>query len=186
MTSDQIRYVHDHPPRCIAGLRPRPIQHVMPTLRQPWRDSVYYGQFDPKSMASFAVGCPCGCPTAYLLGYNVIHEDHPSVTVFVGPLRLECSRCGLISEFFDSRKHGYDGEQGVNTHMVGEGEPDRFPCPICGNTPFFICANFHFQPFEEFAQGMQTRPQDYFDTFAVNGQCVRCTSLVEIVTFECN
>jgi hypothetical protein len=184
MTHDHIQFVHEHPPRCIANLKPKPVEHAVPTLRLPSLDSVYHN-YDSDNTASFLVSCPCGCPSVYLLGHDVAANARSRDTVYVGPLRLECSVCLLVSEFFDSRKHGYDGEQGVNTHIIGEGEPDRYACPICGVTPMIISANFHYQDFADLATEMRKRAQDFFDGFDVVGQCTQCHSVIEITSCEC-
>jgi hypothetical protein len=105
--------------------------------------------------------------------------------IFAGPLFLECTHCGAVSEFFDSRRHGYDGEQGCNTHFVGEGQPDRFACTRCGVAPLIVRANFHYDGVEDFNGEMRKRPQDFFDGLDIVGMCTGCGSLVEITSFEC-
>jgi len=119
------------------------------------------------------------------LGYYVTTEGRREDTVFVGPLSLECLKCGAVSEFFDTRRHGYDGEQGVNTHIVGEGRPDRFACPRCGESPVIACANFSYQGVEDFRGEMRKRTQDFFNTLDVVAQCMKCNALIEVTSFEC-
>jgi hypothetical protein len=182
MTRDDIRYVREHPPRCIAALSPKPVDHAVPTLRLPLFDSIY-GNYDHENTASFIVNCPCGCPSVYLLGYHITNKKNE--TGVVGPLGIECSMCRMVSEVFDTRKHGYDGEQGVNTYHVGEGTPERFICPVCGAVPMIVNANFHYSDFAGLRSDMRTRAQDFFDGFDVVGQCTRCNSVIEITSFEC-
>lgn len=80
---------------------------------------------------------------------------------------------------------GYDGEQGVNTHRVGEGEPDRFVCPQCGFQRLFLCVGFSYSEPEELGAEWPGRAEDFFGGFHVAGQCVRCGSVIEIGSFEC-
>ena len=185
MVSEYIQYVHEHPPRCIAGLNPKPTLHFEPTLRLPPHLTVYYGQYDVADTVSFVIGCPCGNRAVYLLGYFIETGGRHNDSIFVGPLSLECPKCGLISEFFDTRQHGYDGEQGINTHTIGEGKPDKFACPHCGEAQMIVSPNFCYQGAEDFQGEMQERLQEFFGGFDVVGQCTRCNALVEITSFEC-
>jgi hypothetical protein len=180
-----IQYVHQHPPRCVIGLRPKPTSHSNPTIRLPSHLSVYGGLYDSSHIASFLIGCPCGHQSAYLLGYYVNIEPRAEDTIFVGPLSLECPKCRQVTAFFDTRKHGYDGEQGINTHMIGEGNPHRFACPDCGVTPLILCVNFSYQGTEDLKGNMRQRLQDFFEGVDIVGQCTQCTSLIEITSFEC-
>jgi hypothetical protein len=119
------------------------------------------------------------------LGYNIVLDERRGDKGLVEPLTIECSNCGSISEFFDTRKHGYDGEQGINTHIIGKGESERFGCPKCGVTPMMICANFHYQEIENLGTEMLKRPEDFFDGIDIVGQCLQCDALIEITSFEC-
>jgi hypothetical protein len=183
MIRDDIQYVLEHPPRCIAALRPKPVVLAVPTLRLPRNYSIYQGTYDHEDIASFVVGCTCGCPSVYLLGYYI--TDKKKFSGFVGPLSIECSACSLVSEVFDTRKHGYDGEQGVNTHYVGEGVPTRFNCPICGVVPMIVSTNFAYSDFAKLPSDMRARAQDFFDGFDIVCQCTRCNSVIEVTSFEC-
>ena len=73
MELDFVKYVHRHPPRCVAGLSPVPTQRHTPTLKLPPHETVYHpGNDDPDIEAyfvSFLVGCECGHKAVYLLGY---------------------------------------------------------------------------------------------------------------------
>ena len=190
MPSKFVEYVHAKPPRCLSMVSAKPTERLIPTIKKPPHESIYYGDYgkpgDIEGTASFIVGCSCGCFLVYLLGYNVMPENgHDSV--FVGPLGLECPRCGAVAEFFDTRKHGYDGEQGVNTHYVGTGDPSRVACPTCGETPMFVCVNFSYnQGVENFEGEMAKRSQDFFNTLDVVVQCSKCNCSIEVTSFECD
>jgi hypothetical protein len=186
-----VQYVHQHPPRCISGLNAKPTRHHKPTIRLPGHLTIYHGQYGEGDIpgvdtASFAIGCPCGCPAVYLLGYYVTSEGCRNDTIFAGPLSLECPQCGAVSEFFDTRKHGYDGEQGLNTSILGKGKPDRFACPRCGERPVIVCPNFSYQGIEEFLGEMRERREDFFNSLDIVVQCTKCNSLVEATSFECD
>ncbi len=195
MTREDIQYVREHPPRCIASLNPKVVEHAIPTLRLPWLDSIYHENYDWENTVSFMLRCPCGFPSIYLLGYCVNVDNASTETGFVGPLSIECSKCSTIAEIFDTRKHGYDGEQGVNTciwvnlHVFKPCYRRRgarhYACPICGVTPLIVSANFHYTDFEDLGPEMRKRAQDFFDGFDVVGQCTRCHSVIEITSFEC-
>lgn len=180
-----IQFVHDHPPRCIVGLNPMPTQALKPTLQLPPHLTVYHGLGGEPNPASFVIGCPCGNRAVNLLGYYVFIDDRKRTRIFVGPLSLECPKCGVTKEFFDTRKHGWDGEQGVNTHITGEGSPDRFACPRCGIQPMIVAAEFFYSEPYDTPSGGQARSQDFFGGIAVLAQCTCCNSLVEVTSFEC-
>ena len=180
MASAHLEYVSQNPPRCVAHLHPIFTQHSKPTLFLSSECSVYrHGGYNVEDIVSFVIGCPCGERAVYLSAYNV------KTDVFVSPLSIECCACGRISEFFDTRKHGYDGEQGVNTHMVGKGNPERFGCPLCGVAPMFLSPNFCYQGIEDLRHDMRERLQDFFSGLDVVGQCTSCNQVVEIASFEC-
>lgn len=191
MPSKFVQYVHQHPPRCVANVNAKPTQHFKPTLRLPGHLSIYYegygeGDIAGVDTASFIIGCPCNCRTVYLLGYCVTAEGHREDTYFGVPLSIECTTCGAISEFFDTREHGRDGEQGCNTHRIGVGKPDRFACPHCGEAPGIVCVNFSYQGVEDFDDEMLERKQDFFNTLDVVVQCMKCNALIEVTSFECD
>ena len=189
MTAQEfVQHVHQNPPRCISNLRPKPVTSCKPTHRLPLHLSVYHGEYavvpdDVLGTASFLLNCPCGFSSAVLLGYYV--SDETEDVGFVGPLSLDCARCHQITEFFDTRKHGYDGEQGVNTYLIGEGTPDRWACPHCGVISLIVCAKFSYQGVEDFCGEMRQRPQDFFGGFDLLGQCTNCNTVFEITNFEC-
>src|SRR5438067_1618411 len=66
-----IKHAHQHPPRCIADLRPEPL--LKPLL----------GMDDYSFRAYFRIGCPCGEKALFVLGY-------PCSGFFDGPLAVLC------------------------------------------------------------------------------------------------
>lgn len=182
MVNHIVEYVHRHPPRCIKALCPRPSSETRPAIGPlPPLQAVEAGV----DSASFTIGCPCGNRGVCLLGYWFLADGRAQEPLFVSPFRLLCLDCGLVLEFFDTRKHGYDGEQGVNTYIVGEGEPDMYVCPRCGARTFVLRPIFWYQSINSMGPNMRERFQDYFDTFELVGQCMECKGAVGIASFEC-
>ena len=191
MSGEFVQYVHQHPPRCISGVNAVPTQHFRPTLRLPRHLSTYHGQYGDGDIhgvdpVSSVIGCSCGCRAVYLLGYNVLDEGPGKDMVLVGPLSVKCQECGRVSKFFDTREHGYDGEQGCNTYIIGKGKPNKFSCPRCGEAPMIVCVNFSYQGVEGFRGEMRKRKQDFFNTLGVVVQCTKCNVLIEATWFECD
>jgi hypothetical protein len=173
-----VWYAHRHPPRCISDLCPVPLRQAPRGLRI------------PPYAAYFAVGCPCGKREVYAVGYHT--KTMYGQAIFVSPLSLECLACGRLSELIDTRKHGYNGEQGGDCNIAGEGCRGRFPCPRCGEVPMVLMPGFSFQGdyFEPNNRGPKDffgrRPQDFFGVFWLYGQCCRCGSVLLLVDgFEC-
>jgi hypothetical protein len=186
MASGYAEYVHEHPPRCIAGLCPRATQRPKPTALLPPHLSVFRTWWgDEADAAFFALGCPCGHRVLSLLAYPGPAGHRGLSEGLTGPLSVRCPACGTSSVLFDTRQHGYDGEQGCNTYAVGTGEAGRYKCPCCAGEEFFLCAGFSYSEPDELAARWHGRGQDYFAGFYLLGQCHRCSALVEIVSFEC-
>ena len=187
MDTSFLQYVAGHPPRCIAQVNPKPVCHVHPTLVLPPSLSIYRsGRYSAVDTATFAIGCPCGAPTAMLTGFYALTDSFPPNGVFVGPLGIECLECDRATGFFDSREHGFDGEQGCNTHLIGEGIPDRFTCPSCRLARMSVYANFSYHSIEELDHAKWQHSKDYFSSFDVVGQCAGCSQVMEIASFECS
>jgi hypothetical protein len=165
-----VWYAHRHPPRCIAGLCPVPLNPPPPEL-QATPDAAY-----------FAVGCPCGTRAVYPVGYHT--KTMYGQDIFVGPLAVECPSCGRESELIDTRKHGYNGEQGGDCNMNGEGRRGRFPCPRCGAVPMTLMPGFSFEGY--YFETKRRRPQDFFGVFWLDCRCSQCGRKVHLVDgFEC-
>lgn len=188
MPSTFVEYVQSNPPTCLAGVNSKPARCPMPALAYP-NEFISPGKYSDREVLDihtvpFQIGCSCGCFVVFLLGHNKVSE-YRKLPIFVGPLGIECSECEKVSEFFDTRKHGYDGEQGVNTHITGTGRPKRFACPSCRSLPTSLYARFTYQGVERFSGEMKVRPQDFFDTLDIVVQCSGCNVAVEVISFEC-
>jgi hypothetical protein len=178
-------YIREHPPRCIAGLCLKHTPRPHPTWFLPPHLSVFRTWTDNGDDIFFMVGCPCGHRAVSLLRYYLPAETRDRDQLLVGPLAIGCARCGDISDLLDTRKHGYDGEQGVNTYPVGEGKPERFVCPRCTFQCLFLCVGFSYSSPEGLEEAWSERAQDFFGSFHIVGQCLHCGSIIEIFSFEC-
>lgn len=169
LASDLAEHAYQFPPRCIRQLRPAPERGL---ARFPFH-------------ACFSVGCPCGERAAYLGCYSVSEGANP-VKIFIGPLAIECPACGRVSDLLDTRHHGYDGELGSSSTMIGDGERARYACSDCGVRPMLVCPTFSYQlNDDDFAATAEGRPHDFFDCFALEGRCSGCDTLRRITDFEC-
>jgi hypothetical protein len=114
-------------------------------------------------------------------------EFYPEKAVFIAPFALECATCSTVTELFDPRLHGYDGEQHSSAGMTGQGPRQYFVCAACQQTLFEIAVSLDY-PFDdaEFEAGdVGERPQDYFAGFSLDGQCCHCHTTLEIAGYEC-
>jgi hypothetical protein len=166
-------HAHHHPPRCIRVLNPLPLT-----------DSLT-GVDAHGSTALFRVRCPCGERSCYLLGYFWEGEGPTPANIFVSPLALECPACGRVSELIDTRRHGFEGEQGCDCNMTGEGPRARFPCPRCGEAPFAVVPGFDYDGHDYDPLDPDARPEDFFGCFLLYGECGRCGQVVSVTGFEC-
>jgi hypothetical protein len=171
MEKQPVAFAHEHPPRCIANARPKPLRAILPEM-----------DADP-FVAYFTVGCPCGERVIYPLGHVARSEAPETVDLFLSPLAIECPACGLVIEILHTKQHGWDGEQGCDCNMVGKGARSRFPCPNCGEAPMAVMPGFSYQGDDPRTWG--GRPQDYFGAYSLYGQCGKCGLVVCITGFEC-
>jgi hypothetical protein len=140
------------------------------------------------NLAYFRIGCPCGQSAAFLLGYWSTSEDTDGEEFFTGPLAIECPHCGLVSDFMDPERDGYDGEIGANTNAVGQGHRSRYGCPRCAvAAPMLTMPVFSYKELDEWSASEEElrRPQDFFDGFWLYGACTQCRQLNDILSFEC-
>jgi hypothetical protein len=173
METQLVAFAHEHPPRCIAGARPAPLRQPLPGV-----DAYPF-------MAYFTVGCLCGERATYPLGYHAKSEGSRLTAIFISPLAIECPVCERVSEILDTREHGFEGEQGCDCNMLGEGPRSRFPCPTCGVVPMVVIPGFSYQGDDFDPEAWGGRPQDYFGAYWLYGQCSQCGGVVEIAGFEC-
>ena len=192
---EQLNYLRNHPPRCIAGFKVRPVT---------MRGVVFDGHASPSQLNSDASGvkiegaehtnpvfwlvCTCGHDTHFILGHYWRNPDYHNVPVFVSPLALRCSDCGKVTEIIDTDIHGYDAEIGaIPTNYRGEGERAEFACDMCGPSEFQAFARFEYSSdlFERKSDKFRGREQDLFSWFSLVGKCAGCGRLLSVADFEC-
>ncbi len=131
----------------------------------------------------YKIGCNCGSNKQKLLGYLLESQSLPGEVVFVGPLSIECSSCGKRSLFFDSERHGYDGEHDSSVAMSGTGEPQYWICPQCDSAIVEIEVQmmYNVEPDEE----DEERAEDFFSEIAVACKCVKCNKTFNATSIDC-
>ena len=170
--SNLRNYAYRHPPRCIKKFHPIPHER------------------DPKTLirheltAYFQVSCPCGERSCFLLGHFQDEEGATPANIFVGPMALECSTCGRVSELIDTRQHGYDGEKGCDGNLAGAGQRVRFPCPQCGAAPMALFPGFSYDRLSYDPLDIDSRPQNIFVWFSLSGDCSGCGKRVMIADLQ--
>ena len=163
-------------PRCIAGFVVKPAKRP-----EPW---------EGEDIAVWRIACPCGSEHVSFLGYPLSkYNKKYSGSAFVGPLAVECAKCGRTSELFDTNQHGYHAEaSGSPTHICGKGKRKAFICPHCGSSQFEILTSFFFWPasmdlVEDEPETFESRAQDMFCEFAAHGRCQKCREVVRFTDF---
>jgi hypothetical protein len=165
-------YAYRRPPGCIKELNPIPLERNQGDLIRHYLT------------AYFRVNCPCGERSCCLLGYFHDGEGPNPANSFVGPLALKCSDCGRISELFDARLHGHDGEKGCDGNLVGAGQRVHFLCPHCGAAPMALFAGFSYDRLSYDPLDIDSRPQDIFAWFSLCGDCSRCGKRVKVIDLQ--
>jgi hypothetical protein len=141
---------------------------------------------DFDQLGHFKVACPCGESSLFVLGYKAKSAVDPTEEIFIGPLAIQCSACGKVSELMDPAKDGHDGEHGNNVTMRGKGRRVRFACPECGPAALKVFPGFSYQfEAEEFEPEEREHIQDFFDSFWLDGECSKCGKFQSITGFEC-
>lgn len=162
------RHVQQTPPRCLGGF-----SFPAPKEPQPWADSV-----------AWPLTCSCGGTTGQFLGY-----PSPSGDWLLSPLAFRCSKCAMVTDVFDSNRHGYNSEIGSGGgcgYPLGTGEPTAFACPKCSGTDFSVSGHFmhsHFDIIEDEPE-LEPRAQDFFDSVDFRGTCTGCGATVGFANFE--
>jgi hypothetical protein len=158
-----VRRARRTPPGCVA--------EAAPAIEEDEADPSDNEPFG----TSFKLGCGCGCRKTAVLGDPTQVE---SEILMLGPLALECSACGRVTEIFDPDRHGYDAEVcGDGRGPEGSGRRQRYPCGGCSQTIGEATASFAFND----PEGLQTLPeqmagreQDAFDWFTLEWRCAGC------------
>jgi len=167
----------ENPPRCIMGFGKDPADSILELIENREENWVYFG-----------LRCGCGEAKLNVMGYEAESQSYPGTRVFIGPLALDCLKCGKTTELMDPRKDGYNGEINSNCTMTGDGPRDRYRCPDCAGDVFHVAVSFEYTVEEDELDDepeMAQRIQDYFTWFCVYGKCDACEKFLDITDFEC-
>lgn len=174
-----VRHVQQTPPSCLSGFALSPSQPP-----PPWEDFV-----------DWPLRCACGSDKGELLGYSLTtaNPSYKGPLLYISPLAFRCSKCAQVTEVFDSDQHGYNpeidrlaGETPKGTQYRGSGDRTAFPCPKCAATEFSVvarCLHSHFDLIEDEPE-LESRSQEFFDSFDVRGTCSHCGTTAGIANFE--
>jgi Zn finger protein HypA/HybF involved in hydrogenase expression len=137
---------------------------------------------DPK-LRAYKIGCTCGSSMQQLLGYSLESQSLPGEVVFVGPLSIECLSCGKRSLFFDSERHGHDGENESSVAMSGTGEPQQWSCPQCESSNIEVEVQMTYNV--EHEKENEERAEDFFSEIAVACKCRKCKKTFKATSIDC-
>ena len=132
---------------------------------------------------AFYLACPCGNADLRVQGYWLSDAEH----ILISPLAVECTRCGMIHELFDSAKDGHDGEIDDSRTERGSGLRICWNCNACGRPEGRLIASFGYQfdPGDDSDDDVVLRQQDYFDAFILTHRCLSGDHAVEVAMFDC-
>jgi hypothetical protein len=186
---EQIAYYAQHPPRILKAFDATPI--AQPVGHQ---FDGHGGEIDQ----CFGLRCKCGGDSFSVIGYYLENEyGGETITVFVGPISIECNQCHARELLIDTRVHGHDGEQDISVTMYGEGEPQLCLCETCGGHKHKLIVRFEFATdvIDRFEDGKAIRDfgeqaaEDMFTWFTLLGACEKTSWLRRrqstLVDFEC-
>ena len=135
------------------------------------------------NLRAYKIGCTCGSSKQKLLGYWLESQSLPGEMVFVGPLSIECSSCGNRELFFDSERHGYDGENGSSVAMSGTGDPQHWSCPQCECVIVEIEVRMTYNA--EPDEGNEERAEDFFSEVGIVCKCSKCNGTFNATSIDC-
>lgn len=121
------------------------------------------------------IKCKCGEEELYV--YASSNKE-----MLLAPIYLECPKCLSKSLIFDPTIHGWDGENGDSTSLIGEIKPKKVY-----ETPRRVIVNYSFQNPDNYAELMEDgidKPEDYFDVIIIN-TINDGGKLEEVVSYEC-
>jgi hypothetical protein len=186
---EQIAYYTAHPPRILKSFDVTPV--AAPTGHQ---FDGHGGEIDQ----CFALTCKCGGDVFSTIGHYAENEyGGEMITVFVGPIFVECGQCRARELLIDTQIHGHDGEQGISATIRGEGAPDLCMCRSCKGHRHKLIVRCEFATdfIDRIEDGKATRdgsehaPEDMFTWFTLLGECEKSGWLQKkrstLVDFEC-
>jgi hypothetical protein len=168
----------------LAHVRSKPPSCVSQTLTQ--QESQSGMSNDYAFSTSFRIGCCCGSVATSILCYPTpVGKD----VVILSPLALCCLRCGRVTEFFDTDRHGYDPEVcGDSVTARGSGDRSTYVCTTCSSKVGQSIVTFAFnnasETLGELPPELEGREQDAFDWFTLEFICSACSHRQVVTDFE--
>lgn len=151
-------------PRCLEGYN---IKDSPPEIINTWLQG-------PEFLSKL-LKCKCGEEKLYV--YASSNNE-----VLLAPIYLECPKCLTKNLIFNPSIHGWDGENGDNTSIIGENEPHKV-----NKLPRRVIVDYSFQGPDSYADLINDgtkNPEDYFDVFIISTQN-ESGKLEEVVSYEC-
>ena len=181
--NDELAYMKEHPPRCLAGAFKPPSPDLEEFLR---------AQIGAHATIFSAV-CTCGSPSVEV-------EFGPS-----GVTEITCADCAETRTVFNPQDYGYDGELGLHRGAVGS-PLKKHACPECESASCELALGFQYSGetdvlqsddrglFKRLLERLARRllgltptlqPEDLFGWVMCAARCGSCGAIRMVVDHEC-
>jgi len=121
------------------------------------------------------VQCKCKNDHLHILAHRTNDE-------LIAPITLVCPECDHSEMVFNPEVHGWDGQNGDNCSIVGDGDPQ-----LLNEKPLKIETYRSYQGsenYEDLAEDGIVNLEDYFDTFGLYGLDQK-GNIVIAIDYEC-
>lgn len=164
MTDDEIKYMEQHPPRCIKEHSVASSEELRHFIQKNYGDHT----------TVFSVRCNCGQSN-----FQVVLTDD------FGPVTVICKNCNSHWELFDPSIHGFDGELGNNKGIERPGNKSCF-CE-CGSGVFALTCGFQYSGETDILEEEEIviAPEDLYGWFVLVGKCASCREIKVLLDWEC-
>jgi len=148
--NDTFEILENNAPRCIS-----PFSR---SEKIPWPENPSHAK--PVIICSYKLRCRCG--EEQLLLYGSKNENGPKGCW--APYSALCPSCQFDSLIFSAEQHGYDGENGVCSSIIGT-ERELYHAD-----PGSVLVRFTYdvENYAELVEAGVENPQDYFGLFEIN------------------
>lgn len=132
------------------------------------------------------ISCSCGNKHLNIITtkqLNINTNNKKENDYYYAPIYLNCPSCSLENLLFNPQQHGWDGENGDSTEIIGEGNKITF-----NDKKGSILVEYSYQDidsYDELVNDGIENPEDYFETFNVYFVENGSNSLVDVVNYEC-
>jgi hypothetical protein len=166
MAEDELSYMEEHPPSCVAPN----VGAASAQLR-----NLVQGDYGSNTTV-FGLRCSCGGDL-----FEVSLPDQAFGLVFI-----RCAGCCLQRNVFNPLEHGYDGALGNNKGVELRSSSTR-RCPKCDGGPLLLAAGFQYSGETDILveQDLDIKPEDLFGWFVLSGKCTSCGAVIILADVEC-